>query len=211
MNKKSFILYNDSLGILDELTDEQAGQLFKLIYQYNNPNKPKITQITQMVNLAFYPFKTQFDRDLQSYSNVVERNKKNGSLGGRPKIKNPNKPKKADKDTDTDIDKDTDKYIVDIGSGNVKFPTDDIKFIAEWTRWKKYKEAHHKFKYKSVDSEQTAINMLWDMGNKTPTNCMKIINQSIANGWKGFVELKENLIKQSNARVSLVAKEDNEW
>ena len=98
MKRKSFILHIDSLGILNELTDEQAGQLFKLIYEYHNPNKPKQTQITQLVNLAFYPFKSQFERDNQTYNNVCERNKNNGLLGGRPKNKNPNKPKKADSD-----------------------------------------------------------------------------------------------------------------
>ena len=98
MTRKSFILHIDSLGILNELTDEQAGQLFKLIYEYHNPNKPKQTQISQLVNLAFYPFKSQFERDNQTYNNVCERNKNNGLLGGRPKNKNPNKPKKADSD-----------------------------------------------------------------------------------------------------------------
>ena len=98
MIKKSFIIHIDSLGILDELTDEQAGQLFKLIHEYQNPNKPKQTQITQLVNLAFYPFKSQFERDNQTYNNVCKRNKNNGLLGGRPKNNNPKKPKKADSD-----------------------------------------------------------------------------------------------------------------
>lgn len=100
--KKSFILHIDSLGILDELSDEQAGQLFKLIYAHHNPNKPKETQITQLVNLAFYPFKSQFDRDFQTYQGIVERNKKNGLVGGRPKKNNPKKPKKADSDNVSD-------------------------------------------------------------------------------------------------------------
>ena len=96
--RKSFILHIDSLGILNELTDEQAGQLFKLIYNYYNPNKPIETQITQLVNLAFYSFKSQFERDLQAYNKVCDRNKNNGMLGGRPKKNNPNKPKKPDND-----------------------------------------------------------------------------------------------------------------
>ena len=32
--KKSFILFVDSLGILEEMTDEQAGKFIKIIYQY---------------------------------------------------------------------------------------------------------------------------------------------------------------------------------
>ena len=104
MSKKSFVLHIDSLGILDSLTNEQAGELFKKIYEYHNPNKPKETEITQLVNLVFYPFKAQFDRDFKTYENVVERNKNNGSKGGRPKLKNPNKPKKADSDSGSDND-----------------------------------------------------------------------------------------------------------
>ena len=112
MTRKSFILHIDSLGILNELTDEQAGQLFKLIYEYHNPNKPKQTQITQLVNLAFYPFKSQFERDNQTYNNVCERNKNNGLLGGRPKNKNPNKPKKADSDNKNKNDNKNDNKSV---------------------------------------------------------------------------------------------------
>lgn len=106
--RKSFILHIDSLGILNELTDEQAGQLFKLIYNYYNPEKPIETQITQLVNLAFYPFKSQFQRDLQAYNKVCDRNKNNGMLGGRPKKNNPNKPKKPDNDNKNNNDNEND-------------------------------------------------------------------------------------------------------
>lgn len=109
--KKSFIIHIDSLGILDELTDEQAGQLFKLIHQFHNPNKPKQTEITQVVNLAFYSFKSQFLRDIHAYENICERNKVNGMNGGRPKNKNPRKPKKADSDSDSDSDSKKDNKI----------------------------------------------------------------------------------------------------
>jgi hypothetical protein len=106
--KKSFILHIDSLGILNELTDEQAGQLFKLIADYHNPKEPKITEITQVVNLAFYSFRSQFERDSQKYESIVERNKTNGALGGRPKKKTQKNPKKADSDSNNDSDSDSD-------------------------------------------------------------------------------------------------------
>lgn len=133
--RKSFIIHVDSLGILDELTDEQAGQLFKLIAEYHNPNKPKQTQITQLVNLAFYPFKSQFERDFQTYRNVVERNKNNGLLGGRPKKNNPNKPKKADSKNKND-----NKNVI---SKKVLFKDSEIfdrnKFKNEFPEWTKDK------------------------------------------------------------------------
>ena len=46
-----------------------------------------------MVNLAFHFFKTQFDRDLQKYEDIVKRNKFNGMSGGRPKKETQNNPK----------------------------------------------------------------------------------------------------------------------
>lgn len=110
--RKSFILHIDSLQILEGLTDEQSGQLFRKIYEYNKENKPKETQKTQsvisVIDLVFIPFKLQFDRDLEKYERVCERNKNNGKLGGRPKNENPKKPKKADSDNDSDSDSDND-------------------------------------------------------------------------------------------------------
>jgi hypothetical protein len=142
MTKKSFILHIDSLGILDELSDEQAGQLFKLIANFHNPNKPKITEITQMVNLAFYPFKMQFQRDLQQYESIVERNKNNGSKGGRPKKVNPNKPKKADSDSKNGIDSDTDSK-------------NDIEIMFEnfWNYYKKGSKKIAKEKFIKLNDE----------------------------------------------------------
>ena len=39
--RKSFILHSDSLLILDELSNEQAGILFKAIKDYQNKMKEK--------------------------------------------------------------------------------------------------------------------------------------------------------------------------
>lgn len=98
--RRSFILHFDSLEILDELTDEQAGQLFKAI---KSNRSGEDLEVSQLVKIALSPFKSQFLRDDEKYSNVVKRNGINGSRGGRPKnpkepsglIDNPEKPRKA--------------------------------------------------------------------------------------------------------------------
>ena len=108
-NKKSFLIHKDSLGILDELTNEQCGELFKAIRDYQNGKEIKVSAI---IKIAFVPFKAQFERDEEKYETIVKRNKANGSKGGRPKNPvgyletqtNPNKPKKADSDSDSDSD-----------------------------------------------------------------------------------------------------------
>jgi len=118
---KSFILHLDTLNILNEMTNEQAGTLFKAIYEYQKGSEPILDFAMKM---AFMPFKNQFARDAEKYLRVCERNKNNGLKGGRPKNEldtitqnnpknpvgyletqnNPKEPKKPDSDSDSDSD-----------------------------------------------------------------------------------------------------------
>ncbi len=108
--KTGFILHLDSLSVLDELTNEQAGILFKAIRDYNLGKEPELDFAMRM---AFIPFKNQFERDLEKYNNTCERNRNNGSKGGRPKKPTETqktqvvfeKPKKADNKNDNDNNK----------------------------------------------------------------------------------------------------------
>ena len=56
-NRKSFLIHIDSIEILDDLSNEQAGELFKAIkaYQYNDE-----IELSAIVKIAFSPFKNQF-------------------------------------------------------------------------------------------------------------------------------------------------------
>jgi len=107
---KSFIIHKDSLSVLNKLTDEQAGKLFKAIFYYQINN---VLPEDTLTSIIFEPFLNQFKRDDVKYQNVVERNKINGSKGGRPKTQenplgylaiqeNPKEPKKADSDSKSD-------------------------------------------------------------------------------------------------------------
>jgi len=58
--KKSFILYIDSLDIIDDLTDEQVSVLFRSIKKYVNNEK---IEIKGMMNAIFKLFKNQIDRE----------------------------------------------------------------------------------------------------------------------------------------------------
>jgi hypothetical protein len=122
MSKNSFILHIDSLVILDKMTNEQAGQFIKLIYEYQKTGKIEVSDFA--MQMAITPFLNQFERDNEKYENIVERNRGNGFKGGRPKnpkepkkpnglITNPPPTKKADSDSDSGNDSDN-------GSGNDK-------------------------------------------------------------------------------------------
>ena len=114
--KNSFLLHCDSLSVLDSLTDEQAGQLFRAMLTYHESGA---LPADLLLRLAILPFVNQWKRDILKFDKVCERNRLNGLKGGRPKNpvgylgtqENPDKPKKAEKEkeNDNDNDKENDK------------------------------------------------------------------------------------------------------
>jgi hypothetical protein len=123
-NKRSFLLYTDVHFTVKKLSDEQAGKLFKHILSYVNDENPTINDV--ILDLVFEPIKQALKRDLKRYEAICQRNKDNGSKGGRPKAKqrkpkkpsglilNPNNPDgsrdnpKNPDEPDNDIDNDSD-------------------------------------------------------------------------------------------------------
>lgn len=93
-SKKSFILHKDSLSFLNTMPDELAGKWIKAIYHYQM-NGCLPDEIDPRLEYMMYSFISQFERDEDKWKSIAERNKANGSKGGRPKKQNnPSKPKK---------------------------------------------------------------------------------------------------------------------
>ena len=110
-NKKSFLLHIDSLDILDDLTNGQAGVLFKAIKAYQ---KNENFDLDSIVKVAFSPFKNQFNRDNEKYIKTCESRAIAGSKGGKQKVANASKSKQdvaklADKKNKTKNKSDNDK------------------------------------------------------------------------------------------------------
>lgn len=146
-NRKSFVLHKDSLQVLDDLSDEQAGRLFKAIRAIQLGEDIEIDALTK---IALSPFKAQFVRDNEKYERIVERNKKNGLKGGRPKtednpeeakkpsglINNPENPQKAVSVSVSDSDSVSDKDIKELDQSKIaraKLQEDSFNY---W--WKEY-------------------------------------------------------------------------
>lgn len=108
--QKSFLVYKDIQQVVGELTDEQAGQLFKGMVNYSTTGKaPKFDGILKFV---FIPIKQQMDRDAEKYTAKCEKNRENVKLRWE-RAKNTNVCERIRSDTnytdtDTDTDKDTD-------------------------------------------------------------------------------------------------------
>ena len=88
----------DSLDILDEMTDEQAGKLVKAWKAFK---KGEELELENDIKMAFIPFRNQFLRDDEKYEKIVARNRQNGSLGGRPEGKTEPTPKEPKKPNET--------------------------------------------------------------------------------------------------------------
>lgn len=90
--KKSFILHRDSLDILKELTNEQAGVLFKAIVSFQDGVEP---ELDFAMRIAFLPFRNQFVRDGIKYENILDKRRLAGSKGGKKKVANASKSKQV--------------------------------------------------------------------------------------------------------------------
>lgn len=65
-------------------------------------------------------------------------------------------------------------------------------FKKTWDDWKLYKKKEHRFSYKSENSEMTGLKSLFEMSGGNENSAIRIIEQSITNGWKGLFHLKNN-------------------
>lgn len=73
--QKGFIVYKDLHAVVDELTDEQAGQLFKGMIAYSaDGTEPKFDGVLKFV---FIPIKQQMDRDSDKYDEKCEKMRAN--------------------------------------------------------------------------------------------------------------------------------------
>ena len=71
----------------------------------------------------------------------------------------------------------------------VLLPWSEEEFTEHWNLWKEYKKDEHKFTYKSAISEQGALKQLTNISNGSMETAIKIIHQSISNGYKGLFTL----------------------
>jgi len=192
--RKSFVLHKDSLEILPDLTDDQAGKLFKAIYAYQIDDELKLDQIIKMV---FLPFKNQFIRDDEKYTETCERRAVAGSKGGKQKVANASNCKqkvanvadsvsKSKSDSKNDSDSDSKKEVTkDIVTSVPKFNFKaelltlgvDKDVLQDWLDVRKKKKAAN---------TKTALKGLLTEVEKSGINIAEAVKISAENSWSGF-------------------------
>ena len=88
--------------------------------------------------------------------------------------------------------KNTQSKVKEIKVNEIDFQDFGNDFEIHWQTWIGYKQNQFAFRYKETSSEQTAFNDLLKKSNNNKLQAIAIINNSIANGWKGLLPLREN-------------------
>lgn len=111
-DKKSFLIYCDIIHTVEQLTDEQAGDLFKHLLRYVNDLNPQSDSV--ITKIAFEPIRQALKRDLDKYESIRKRNSDNARMRWDATASSgiPNDTKNADSDIVIDSDKDIKKQRV---------------------------------------------------------------------------------------------------
>ena len=78
-----FYCYLDNGVYLEHLSDEQAGVLWKSLFEYANSGE-RCSSKDPVVQFGFDVFKNNIDRDFERYHNKCEKNRANASKRKRP-------------------------------------------------------------------------------------------------------------------------------
>ena len=81
--KETFLMCGEWEKHISLLTDEQAGQLMKAIFSYQN--REETPSGDPLVQMAFSFMQSFFDESNARYAEKVKANQENGKRGGRPK------------------------------------------------------------------------------------------------------------------------------
>lgn len=140
-------------------------------------------------------FNVRLENETAKRNLFTESRRINGNLGGRPKNKKPKrKPKQNLKDNHTanrmgneDVNENEEE-----NKNEIIYPFDSENFKEAWQLWIDFKKQQFNFTYKSPISLQGALKNLSELSGMNEALAIKIILQSIHNGWQGLFQIKQN-------------------
>ena len=204
-NKKSFVLYSDSKGLIDQLPDDIAGRLFKHIFAYVNDENPISDEL--ILNIAFEPIKSQLKRDLVKWSNQTEQRRQAGLKSAEIRKRNASKINdRSISSTDNDsvnvnvndnvsvndnvilLKKET-KHIFSFEQSLLKYGFDK-HLVTDWLKVRKTKKA--------TNTETAFKNFIFEIEQRN-CNINEILEICVEKSWSGFKwTWYDNLKQQSN-------------
>ena len=166
---------------------------------YVNDDNPTTDDL--LLEVAFEPIKQQFKRDLNKWEAIKEKRSEAGKLGGRPKkqtkAKKANgfleKQTKAKKAVNVNVNVNDSVSVNDnvinkeksIKKEKLIYPFDTESFKNSIEIWKQYKQDQHRFKFKTLLSEQAFLKQISKDFN-SELEVTEAIEYSMAQGYKGI-------------------------
>jgi hypothetical protein len=200
MAKDPAILFysSDFLNGVSDLTMEERGQYITLLCLQHQKGSLSEKTIRLSVGSVSVDVMKKFNKDkdgnyyqerlkeeIEKRANFTESRRNNGFKGGRPKANaKPNGYPKHNLMEDVNENEDVNEDL------KLDMPFTSENFINYWSIWKDYKKKEFNFKFKSIQSEQAALNKLVSLSKGYEDIAIKIIEESLANNWKGFFTLK---------------------
>jgi hypothetical protein len=136
--KNKIIVYKDWLNNFEDLTDEELGKLMRHFFEYVNDLNPVLED--RILNIAWRPIEATLKRDLKAWESFVDKQKGNGSKGGRPPkaetqttqitqafIEEPKKPV-SDSDSDSVNERESD---IKAPAPILQLPIEDLRDLPE--------------------------------------------------------------------------------
>ncbi len=112
---KFFYCYLDNEIVLNHLSDEQAGKLWKMLFDYTN-NDVKADTFDTLVAMAFDVMAQQIDRDFKKYQDKCEKNRQDRAKANDRQrssttvsVRDQEEEKEEEKEEDKDKEKEEDK------------------------------------------------------------------------------------------------------
>ena len=124
--KRSFVIYTDSLDVLDNLSDVECGRLFRAIKAFQNDRQSELEELLNnpLVKGVFLNFQAYFTRDREEYERICNERRKAGANAAKKRQKSANSINcqqlvansdncypDTDTDTDTDTENDNEKGV----------------------------------------------------------------------------------------------------
>lgn len=185
--RKSFIIHKDSLHILKDMTNEQAGIFIKAIdfYQQNN----QLPELDFGLKMAIIPFINQFERDEENYKKTCEARREAGSTGGKQKVANASKCKQK-------VAKVADNKNDNKNKSDSKSDSDnknDLPIFINKDLFNSFIEMRVKIKKPLTDkAKELLINNLIKFETKQKGFANEALEISIQNSYQGVFEPKKN-------------------
>ena len=184
---------------MNKLSDEEAGKLFKAIFNYQSQN---ILPTNNLISIIFEPFLNQFKRDAEKYQITCEARKKAGSKGGKQKVANASKSKqKVAKVADNKNDN-KNKNDNDIKNDN------DLPIFINKDLFNSFIEMRVKIKKPLTEkAKELLLKDLTKIENKKTGDANIALENSIKNSWQGVFEPRQNNFNNNQNKTQGVS----EW